>query len=201
MTRVFTLLLLCLAVPRGFSQGRYTVSDEDAAGPGTPKVVVLRDAVAGIEAAVAPPQGGELSSFRVKFKGNWVELLYHARDYTHPQGFQGKGPVLWPAVGVQFPLGQFPESTCGDGSYPLDGKTYPMPCHGFARNLPWTEVKRSVDNQGASVTVELRDSDRTRPFYPFAFQLDATFSLSGGLLTIDYPVKSGAANTQPIIFC
>ncbi len=64
MTRFFTILLLCFAVPLGFGQGRYSVSDEDAAGPGTPKVVVLRDGVAGIEAAIAPSQGGELSSFR-----------------------------------------------------------------------------------------------------------------------------------------
>jgi gluconolactonase len=200
MARICILLLLCLAGPAGFGQARYTITDEDAADPGTPKVVVLHDATGGVEAAVAPSQGGELSSFRVKFKGDWVELLFHARDYTHPQGFQGKGPVLWPAVGVQFPLGQFPKSTCGDGSYPLDGKTYPMPCHGFAKNLPWTEVKRSADNQGASVTVELRDSDRTRPFYPFAFQLDATSSLSGGLLTIDYTVKANPENTRPMIF-
>jgi gluconolactonase len=200
MARICILLLLCLAVPSGFGQARYTITDEDAAGPGTPKVLVLRDLAGGVEAAVAPSQGGELSSFRVKFKGEWVELLYHARDYTHPQGFQGKGPVLWPAVGVQFPLGQFPKSTCGDGSYPLYGKTYPMPCHGFAKNLSWTEVSRVADNQGAHVTVELRDSDRTRPFYPFAFQLDATFTLSGGLLTIDYTTKSDSSNTQPMVF-
>jgi gluconolactonase len=200
MTRIFALLLLCWAVPQGFSQGRYSVSDENAAGPGTPKVVVLRDALAGIEAAVAPSQGGELSSFRVKFKGEWVELLYHARDYANTKGFQGKGPVLWPAVGVQFPLGQFPKSTCGDGSYSFQGKTYPMPCHGFAKSLSWTEVNRSADNQGARVTVELRDSDRTRPFYPFAFHLDATFAVSGGLLTIDYTVKSDSSNTAPMMF-
>jgi gluconolactonase len=200
MARICILLLLCLAVPSGFGQARYTITDEDAAGPGTPKVLVLRDLAGGVEAAVAPSQGGELSSFRVKFKGEWVELLYHARDYTHPQGFQGKGPVLWPAVGVQFPLGQFPKSTCGDGSYPLYGKTYSMPCHGFAKNLSWTEVSRVADNQGAHVTVELRDSDRTRPFYPFAFQLDATFTLSGGLLTIDYTTKSDSSNAQPMVF-
>src|ERR1700722_4058280 len=99
MTRFFTILLLCFAVPLGFSQGRYSVSDEDAAGPETPKVVVLRDALAGIEGAGAPSQGGELSSFRVKVKGEWVEFLYHARDYTNTKGFQGKAPVLWPAVG------------------------------------------------------------------------------------------------------
>ena len=100
MARISTLIFLCLAVSAGFGQDRYTVSDVDAAGPGTPKVVVLQDVAGGVEAAVAPSQGGELTSFRVKFKGEWVELLYHARDYTNTKGFQGKGPVLWPAVGV-----------------------------------------------------------------------------------------------------
>jgi gluconolactonase len=200
MRRVSTFIFLYLAASMGFGQARYTVSDEDAAGPGTPNVVVLRDTVSGLEAAVAPSQGGELSSFRVKLKGEWVELLYHARNYTDTKGFQGKGPVLWPAVGVQFPLGHFPKSTCGDGSYLLDGKTYPMPCHGFAKSLPWTEVARSANNQGARVTVELRDSDRTRIFYPFAFRVDATFALSGGLLTVDYTVTSDPSNNAPMIF-
>jgi gluconolactonase len=198
--QLLTISALAFFVPLGLSQARYTVSDQDATGPGSPKVVVLRDASGGFEAAVAPSQGGELSSFRVKINGEWVELLYHARDYANPRGFQGKAPLLWPAVGVQFPLGQFPQSTCGDGSYFLDGKSYPMPCHGFAKNLPWTEVSRSADDQGARITVELRDSSRTRPFYPFAFQLDATFVLSGGLLTIDYSVKSDSSNTRPMVF-
>ena len=87
MRRIYTLIVLCLAASTGFGEARYTVSGEDAAGPGTPKVVVLRDTVGGLEAAVAPSQGGELSSFRVKFKGEWVELLYRARDYNDTKGF------------------------------------------------------------------------------------------------------------------
>ncbi len=75
-----------------------------------------------------------------------------------------------------------------------------MPCHGFAKNLPWQEVSRSADNQGARVTVELRDSDRTRQYYPFRFHLDATYTLASGQLTIDYAVKADAANTRAMIF-
>jgi gluconolactonase len=198
--RRLVVFALFLAANLGFGQQRYTVSDEDAAAPGSPRVVVLRDTVAQAEAAIAPSEGGELSSFRVKFKDQWIELLYHARDYSSAKGFQGKGPLLWPAVGVQFPLGNFPKSTCGDGSYSLDGKTYPMPCHGFAKSLPWQEVNRSADNQGSRVTVELSDSDRTRQYYPFGFHLDATYTLAGGQLTIDYTVKADAANNRAMIF-
>jgi gluconolactonase len=182
-------LVLCSAVLR--SQSRYEVIDQ-------PPLIVIRDNNAGFEAAIAPQAGGELSSFRVRRNNEWLELLYHARDYSLNQGFAGKGPVLWPAVGVQYPVGTTPQQSCGMGSFTVDGKTYPMPCHGFARSLPWKEVNRSATASGARVTVELRDSDQTRQYYPFAFQLDAIFELSGGHLTIDYVTTSDPANSQPM---
>jgi gluconolactonase len=194
------LLVLWLATVLAFGQNRYTIADEDAAGPGSPRVVVLRDSVAHVEAAVAPSQGGELSSYRVQFKGQWVEMLYRARDYSPGQSFKGKGPLLWPAVGAQYPVDTVPKTSCGEGTYSVAGKSYPMPCHGFARNFPWKEIARSADNRGARVTVELRDSPETRQYYPFAFQLDATFEVSGGHVTADYVVKADPSNTEPMIF-
>ena len=182
------------------AQSRYAVDDEFAAGPGTPAVVVLRDRIAGVEAAVAPSEGGELSGYRVKLKGEWTEFLYHARDYSPGPGFKGKGPLLWPAVGAQYPVGTVPAASCGPGTYQVAGKTYTMPCHGFARNLPWKEVKRSADSKGARVTVQLRDSSETLPSYPFAFRLDATYELSGGRLTIGYTVTASPTNTSEMMF-
>ena len=58
---VFTAPVLC--------QARYTITDERASGPESPRVVVLHDHVAGAEAAIAPSEGGELSSFKVTFNG------------------------------------------------------------------------------------------------------------------------------------
>jgi gluconolactonase len=198
--RIVSFLAFCLTACCSFSQDRYTVSEEDASTPGSPRVVVLRDTIAGVEAAVAPSEGGELSSYRVQFKGQWVELLYHARDYSPGPGFKGKGPLLWPAVGAQYPVGTIPKASCGDGTYTVSGKVYPMPCHGFARTLPWTAISKSADKRGASVTVELRDSDRTRQYYPFAFQVDATYQVTGGHLTVDYSVTSDSSNTEPMPF-
>ena len=194
------LVAIAFATLSGLAQRRYSVSDETAAGPGSPSVVVLRDSVAGIEAAIAPSQGGELSSYRVKLRGDWIEFLYHARDYSPGAGFKGKAPLLWPAVGAQYPVGTIPETSCGEGTYQVAGKSYSMPCHGFARTLPWNEVKRSADNSGARVTVQLRDSERTRPLFPFAFLLDASYELSGGHLTIDYTVASDRSNAEPMNF-
>ena len=194
------VLLVAGAAPYAAAQSRYTITDEASAGPGTPQVIVLHDNVAGVEAAVAPSQGGELSSYRVKLKGDWTEFLYHARDYSEGPGFKGKGPLLWPAVGAQYPVGTVPETSCGPGPYQVAGKTYTMPCHGFARTLPWKEIKRSADATGARVTVELRESKTTLAAYPFAFQLTATYELAGGHLTIDYLVNSAASNTSEMIF-
>jgi gluconolactonase len=183
------------------AQGRYAVTDEDALGIGSPRVVVLHDRVAGAEVAVAPGEGGDLSSFKVTRNGQLVELLYNARNYASSPGvFRGRGPLLWPAVGEQFTVGTIPKETCGMGSYTIAGVRYPMPCHGFAREVPWTEISRSADAHGARVTVELGDSAATRKFYPFAFHLDAMYELADGRLTIDYLVKSGDGNTGPMPF-
>ena len=180
-------------------QTRYSVVDEPAAGPGSPAVVVLRDEVGGIEAAVTPSQGGELASYRVKVKGEWTEFLYRARDYTST-GFAGKGPLLWPAVGAQYPVGTVPATSCGPGTWPSEGKIFTMPCHGFAKNLPWKEVSRSASAAGARVVLELRDSDQTRPSYPFEFRVAAAYEVSGGHLTIEYTITSGSSNTVDMPF-
>jgi galactose mutarotase-like enzyme len=162
----------------------------------SPRIVVLRDDAAGIEAAVAPSEGGELSSLRVRFRGSWIELLYRARDYSPAPGFRGRAPLLWPAVGGQYPLDTVPASSCADGAYTVGGRSYPMPCHGFAQNLEWEEVASSP----ARVILELRDSPRTRESYPFSFGLRAAYGLAGGRLTIVYTVTADASNTAPMPF-
>ena len=118
------------------------------------------------------------SSYRVKLKGEWTEFLYHARDYSAGPGFKGKGPLLWPAVGAQYPVGTVPETSCGPGPYQVAGKTYIMPCHGFARTLPWKEIGRSADKSGARVTVELRESKSTLALILLHF-IGATWELGG----------------------
>jgi galactose mutarotase-like enzyme len=204
MARVgIAALLLALTAgwcASGAQQNRYSVSHEPAGAAGSPEVVILRDDIAGIEAAVAPSQGGELTSLRVRFSGSWIELLYRARDYRSGSGFRGKASFLWPAVGGQYAVGTTPASSCGDGDYPVTGQRYPMPCHGFAKDVPWRELSSSADSRGARLAVELRDSTETRRFYPFGFLIRATYQLSGGRLSISYAVSSAAANAAAMPF-
>ena len=149
---------------------------------------------------MAPSKGGELTSLRVKFKGTWVETIYRARDYGSDPGFRGKASFLWPAVGGQYAVGAVPASSCGNGDYAVGDRRYPMPCHGFAKDLPWVESTASADARGAGATVELRDSADTRDGYPFGFTVRATYTISGGRLTIAYAVSSAGKNESPMPF-
>src|SRR6185369_4232859 len=117
-----------LAAASLVGQVRYSITDEKATGGSAPALVVLHDN-GGAEAAIAPSEGGELSSFKVRIKGEWIEFLYRARDYS-PATFPGKGPLLWPALGGQYLLGTSPDNSCAPGPYQVAGKTYTIPCHG-----------------------------------------------------------------------
>ena len=88
--RVSCLLLAGLLPFGGLAAERYQVLEDRAKGPGAPPLVVLRDDIAGVEAAIAPAKGGELSSLRLRHKGRWIETLYLARDYTPREGWTGK---------------------------------------------------------------------------------------------------------------
>ena len=176
----------------------YRVAKETASGPGSPAIVVLHGP--SVRAAIAPSEGGELTSLSVLHKGKWIELIYRARDYTADTAFRGKAPLLWPAVGGQYLPGSTPKSSCVDGEYALGGKTYPMPCHGFAKSLRWELVASAADSKAARATVRLRDSEKTRQSYPFGFELSATYTLAQGKLAIAYKLTASPRNERPMIF-
>jgi gluconolactonase len=173
---------------------RYGTNEARAAGPDSPRVIVLHDASAGLEAAVAPSEGGELTSLRVQYQGKWVELLYRARDYSAGGGWRGKAQFLWPAVGGQYPLGTEPKGACTDGDYLVEGDAFTMPCHGFAKTMAWELTSHSADELGAHATVTLRDSEQTRGRYPFGFTVSAIYTLALGRLEIRYSVQASSEN-------
>src|SRR4051794_5089599 len=115
------------AVTSGAALGfapRYRVSSRSIALPAG-EVIVLHDEEGGLEASICPSQGGELSSLRLRHKGQWQELLYRALDYSQSEGWRGKAPLLWPATGTS-------SSPRGAG-YVFKDRFYPMQAHGFIR--------------------------------------------------------------------
>ena len=129
----------------------YSVSEVSAEGPSAPRLIVLRGERGGIEAAICPEQGGELSGLRVLFRGRWVELLHKARDYRPSEDWRGKAPLLWPATGRTAPNG-----------YHWKGNFYPMPMHGFAQNMAWKLESRHSGAKEAVAVVSLEDTPESR---------------------------------------
>lgn len=84
-------------------------------------------------------------------------------------------PILFPAIG---------RST--KDQYLIDGKTYPMQQHGFATDYDFQVLNDEVD----TLTLELKANSETRKSYPFAFNFQVTYHLSGKNLSVVFKVTN-----------
>lgn len=99
-----------------------------------------------------------------------------------PEHWNRHAPWLFPVVGASV-----------GGEVRVDGKSFPMAQHGFARDLPFAVVARSDD----AVTLRLTDDAGTRAHYPFAFRLDVTARVSAGSLAFDLTVTNPGDTPLP----
>lgn len=152
-------------------------------------MLLLKDAESGIEAAIAPAKGGELSSLVVRRGGVPLELIYLGRDYSPRTGFAGKAMFLWPATGP-----------VTGNRWRSGGQEYPMPFHGFAKDTVWQVVEHGASPGGARAVLRMADSPATRPQYPFAFTVSVAYTLAGGRLSLRYTVAAGQSNASPMPF-
>lgn len=160
------------------SSGRYSVTTSTHA-PGV-QCVCLHDGGARISVAVAPTRGAELAS--LQFRG--IELLHRALQFDPaPEGgWQGRGQVLFPAVGRQ-----------AGGKYTwIDGVTRDMPLHGWAKDLSFVVESMSTHSMdGASVTMSINSAvldEKQRATYPWPFKLLLTYTLREGQLRVQHVV-------------
>ena len=182
----------------------YAVESATSVDASATELIVLRDYQGGIEAAIAPSKGGELSGLRIRHEGDWLETLQLARDYAPRPGFGGKGPFLWPATGRSFPPDLEERRRSGEtfdgGAYEHRGIRRDMPIHGFARDLPWQVEETGADEQSARTQLSLRASEQTRSMYPFDFRCTVEYVVRGGALELRYVVRADASNTEPMFF-
>lgn len=94
-----------------------------------------------------------------------------------------KDPAFWKSCApIMFPI-------CGglrNGRYELDGASYEMPKHGFARFMKF-EVESKTDT---SVTFVLLDNEETRKTYPYVFAFRVTYELDGASLRVTYDAEN-----------
>jgi len=128
--------------------------------------------------AAIDPLGAELVSLRDA----------QGREYMSdgdPAYWTGRAPLLFPIVGA-----------LGGGVYRLNGKQYALPQHGFARRREFALVEQAADR----ALFRLTDDEGTRAVYPFAFALDAAFTLADATLGIEITVTNRGDEPMPASF-
>jgi len=145
--------------------------------------VVLRDAAAQAQLELVPERGGIATRWAIADQ----EIFYlDAERFANPEmSVRGGIPILFPICG-----------NLPDNTYSLDGKTYQLKQHGFARNLPWQVAEQSTEGS-ASVTLVLESNEETRSHYPFDFQLRFTYTLEGKNLTLHQQVVNRSELPMP----
>lgn len=96
-----------------------------------------------------------------------------------PAYWTGRAPILFPVCGA-----------LKDDKYTLEGKTYILQKHGFARENDWTPEKISGDSAAFLLT-------RQDPGFPFKYELRARFLLDGPSIHISYETR----NLDDRVFC
>lgn len=120
-------------------------------------------------------QGAELKS-----------VLRGGREYiwnADPRFWSRSAPIMFPICGG-----------LKNGRYELDGVSYEMPKHGFAKQCSF-EVAEQTETRAALV---LRDNDETRRMYPYAFEFKVVFELEGDSLRITYDIEN---RNSRIMYC
>jgi len=108
---------------------------------------------------------------------NGEERFYNG----NPQFWKGVAPILFPICGA-----------LKDDTFTVDGKSYTLPKHGFARNSVF-EVERSEETRAVFL---LKSDDETKKSYPWDFELRILFELDGMDIKIGCEVKNLSESTM-----
>jgi galactose mutarotase-like enzyme len=162
----------------------------------TPQLVQLVVPGGKLRAFIDPAHGAELAGLEVLHDSRWSELLYRGLDDRPTDGWSGKAPILWPAVGRNF-VGPPRDNHF---AWALHGSIYPMAIHGFARDQSWRLVGRGRCDASSYLKLVLRANSRTRRSYPFGFELATEYRLWRDSLYIRQSVRSDPANSEGMPF-
>jgi len=121
------------------------------------------------------PLGAQLSTLH---DSGGRDLLWNG----DPAVWSGRAPVLFPVVG-----------SLAGGRYQLGGQSYPLGRHGFARGKPFQVITHS----GTEALLRLAADAATLAVYPFVFELDVHFELSGPDLALRIEVRNTGGADLP----
>ena len=98
-------------------------------------------------------------------------------------------PAIWPRhAPLLFPI----IARLRDNQYELEGKTYTIPTHGFARDTLFTVLEQT----DSAVSFQLTDSPETLAVWPFPFVLTVTYTLAENRLIKSCRVENRSDKTM-----
>lgn len=104
---------------------------------------------------------------------------------ANPEYWSGHAPLLFPIVGG-----------LNEGRYRLNGESYAMPRHGFARHSRFDVLIAEKER----VMFSLAASEATREVYPFEFKLNVNFRLIDKKLVVGVGVQNCGDAPMPFSF-
>ena len=112
--------------------------------------------------------GAELQSIK---SAEGREYLWQGDEKYWPR----RSPLLFPIV-------------CGlwNGQYRVDGKTYELPRHGFARDMDFDVIEKTE----SSVTYELTSNEETMKVYPHECGLNVSYFLNDDMINVVWTVRN-----------
>ncbi|MBD2751692.1 aldose 1-epimerase family protein [Spirosoma validum] len=120
------------------------------------------------------PKGAELTSIYHKPSG--IQHLWQA----DPSIWGWHAPNLFPVVGG-----------CLNNQLLIDGKTYPIERHGFARQ----SIFETTESTTTHAIFSLRSSDVTRVHFPYEFEFQIIYELIESRLTVTYRIVNDDEKT------
>jgi len=97
----------------------------------------------------------------------------------------GRAPLLFPIVGG-----------LPNNAVMIDGETFSMRQHGFARNKQFSVIGASA----SGCSFRLASDDETRRQFPFDFVLEVAFVIEGAALRIGATIFSKSSRAMPVSF-
>lgn len=122
------------------------------------------------------PLGAEVTS--VKDNASHLEYMWQANPVYWPR----HAPILFPIVG-----------RLQDNQYQVNGQTYQLTQHGFARDNEFRLWSRTT----SSVTLRYASDDQSKTKYPFDFALTVKYTLTAHQLKVAFTVDNPSDQTLP----
>jgi galactose mutarotase-like enzyme len=134
------------------------------------RTYILSDQTSLARLEIVPERGGIVTRWAIQ--GQEILYLDQERFQDPTLSVRGGIPILFPICG-----------NLPNNQYTHNQKSYTLPQHGFAREMPWQVIDQNTDS-GASLTLRLTSNSATKKVYPFDFEVDFIYQLQGDHLSI-----------------